>query len=103
MAATAALVAISAYSAISQNQTNQKAKGDAAKLQKTQDDAFESLQKSAPSVLDETNKAQQERTSSLAAVRRKSSGGTGRAGTLLTGPLGTTTPVIAERKTLLGL
>lgn len=95
MAATTAIVAgigSTVYGQVEANQQRQKAKGDTA-----------AILRSAPSA---TSAAQTANDAAIAAAktqRQKTSGATGRAGTILTGPQGLTNAPQPQRQTLLGL
>lgn len=103
MAATAAMVIVSAGSMVYQNQVAQKQKGENGKLQRQQDANTQALTASAPNVANDTLKAQQTAMQAGQEARRKALAAFGRSDTILTGPRGITTPADGQRKTLLGL
>lgn len=92
IAAAFAAVAGTAYGAISQNQVRQEAKGQASTLidqaNKNNRDAVVKAQTAAAA----TN-----------AQRTAAASKTGFAGTIVTSPEGVTSPMVGQKKTLLGL
>lgn len=99
MAATAAMVVISAGSAVYQNQVRQKAKGDAAKILREQPDPT----LGAPNAMADQSRAGSSAYQAAAAQRRRTLGASGRSDTIVTGPRGVTDVAPTARRTLLGL
>ena len=103
MAATAAMVVISAGSMIAQNQTAQKQKGETGKLMKAAQAQSDATLASAPSAADQVATAQAASQQAGQAARKKALAAFGRSDTILTGPRGITDVAPTQRKTLLGL
>ena len=104
MAATAAMVIVSAGSMVYQNQVAQKQKGEQAKLLKAAQAQQDQSLQGAPDVTQQQATAQAQGNLAGQQARKKALASSGRRDTILTGARGVepgTTPL--ERKTLLGL